>query len=689
MLGTEAPKAPRPLGDLSGPWILFVDNHVVAERTNVTRRYHAFEKDERNPLLKNGYVMGTVLPTEEGHGYRMWYSEYMGGNTYRILYATSDDGIRWEKPELVLPPNNLVNPQVIHTPQEQPQRRYKLIYVFMGEGGPKYYAQCSPDGIQWTYAKKDPILEWEGSDVGNFVWDQNTKQYIGYPKMKITCHADWRRSVGFSATQTFESWPPRPKPVLLPDYIDDNWVKADGQRTDFYGLCGFAYESMYLGFLWIFQIADDRDHGPIFIELVTSHDGVNWRRQAHPRQRILSPGAGAWDGGVVYTTNHPLVEGGTIKLYYGGAALTHGYEDNSWAVGLATLRKDGFASLDAEGSPGSVLTRKCLGMRGPLHVNYKTNHGGSLRAEVLDASGKVVPGYSKDACNELKGDSVDAVVTWKHHTELPKPETTDHPLQIRFVLQDASLYSFAAGDRVKVLSFDSGVLYTFEGDGGRSTVRNKLCPGEQDGRLLNNVAVVVDTANSAFGTSALKIDGNGNSNKPNALEIPGTTNLGTTFTLSAMAKMTNTARTRIFTSYRGEDDLGSYEVLFDVDPSRHDFPGLRAWIHDRYVQSGRVEIVRDKYHHFAMTYDDGYVRLYFDGQEVGRGPVDPGGPVCSYYDLRLGQDWGGTVSGTAEQQFAGYMDDILVLPQALKETDIKALFQQGAELYLAGVKPTR
>jgi hypothetical protein len=37
------------------------------------------------------------------------------------------------------------------------------------------------------------------------------------------------------------------------------------------------------------------------------------------------------------------------------------------------------------------------------------------------------------------------------------------------------------------------------------------------------------------------------------------------------------------------------------------------------------------------------------------------------------------------RQFAGYADDILVLPQALKKTDIDMLYRQGAERYLAGV----
>ena len=470
---------------------------------NVTRTPHAFDKHPHNPLLKDGYVMGTtVLPTEKRDGYRMWYSKYLGDNVYRILYATSDDGMKWKTRELG--PSNRVNPQVIDTPWEQdPRRRYKLIYVAPDEArDAKYYGACSLDGINWTPAKNDPILAWPRSDVGNFVWDPHTERYIGYPKMWITVHGTEenpnRRSVGFSATKTFESWPLTPeghsdlKVALVPDYIDDKWAKGS-QRTEFYGLCGFAYESMYLGFLWIFRVSDDChdvhgcNDGHIFIELVTSHDGLNWRRQADPRRPILPLTPGAWDGGMVFTTNHPLVEvkDGTIKLYYGGAALTHNNENNSWAIGLATLRKHGFASLDAEG-PGSVLTRKCLGMEGRLRVNCKTYHGGSLRAEVLDASGNVMDGYGKDECNELKGDLLDAVVTWKDKKKLP--ETKD-PLQIRFLLQDASLYSFAAGDsvNVKVLSFDSGVLYTFEGDAGKSTAQNKLCPGEQDGRLLNNV----------------------------------------------------------------------------------------------------------------------------------------------------------------------------------------------------------
>src|SRR6185312_5258280 len=88
-------KIARALGDLRGPWILFVDNHCVAELINVKRTPHAFVK-HKDPVLKGGYIYGTVLPTEKRDGYRMLYTEYTGNDTYRIRYATSKDGIQWQ-----------------------------------------------------------------------------------------------------------------------------------------------------------------------------------------------------------------------------------------------------------------------------------------------------------------------------------------------------------------------------------------------------------------------------------------------------------------------------------------------------------------------------------------------------------------------------------------------------------------
>ncbi len=456
------------LGDLTGPWILFVDDHAVAQKENVTRVYHPFTKHDQNPIMiadkpwegSTVYLYGTVLPAEDGTGYRMWYHSW-AENTYRMLYATSPDGLRWEKPALDLvdykgsKQNNILfrrthenhSPQVIHTPWEQdPAKRYRLVYYEYGRTPPRfttsgYFGLNSPDGIHWTDAKNGQAVLPDHGDVGNFGWDSLRDRYFGSPKIFDNVRGYRRRCVGFSATTDFEIWPPT-KLVLAPDEFDDSWVTTDSHKnahTDFYGMSGFAYESMYIGFLWVFRITDGNNDGPVFVELVTSHDGEHWTRQEEPRQPILPLGSeGSWDDGMLFTPNHPLVSDGMIKLYYGGFDVTHGSGGGNAAIGLATLRKDGFASLDAGQQQGSVTTNSFVSESGTLAVNY-TSSTGSLRAEILDEQGTVLAGYSRDECNVLTGDSIEAKVTWRSQERLPN---TASPIQIRFILRDAAIYSY-------------------------------------------------------------------------------------------------------------------------------------------------------------------------------------------------------------------------------------------------------
>jgi hypothetical protein len=469
--------AAEQLSDLTGPWQLFVDDYLIDGQENATRVYHAFDKHPKNPIMEAtkpwegtlAYIYGTVLPGEDGTGYRMWYHSWNDG-VYRMLYASSKDGMNWEKPALGLTEwkgskeNNILfqrthenhAPQVIYTPWEKdPQRRYKMLYYEYGRTPPDwtesgYYGAYSPDGIRWTDTGDSPVLLDPG-DVGNFVWDPHQKRYIGWPKKFTEVRGFRRRCVGVSATTDFESWP-ESKMAFVPDKFDDRWLHAEGAsypkdaHTDFYGLSAFPYESMYIGFLWVFPITNGKSDGPIFIELVTSRDGFEWRRQDEPRPPVLPCGPeGSWDDGMLFTPNHPLVEGDKIKLFYGGFDVTHGVDGAIGSVGIATLRKDGFASLDAAAKEAAVTTPPLTGAQGPLRVNYAAQ-GGWLRVEVLDADGKAVPGYGRADCKALTGDAVNAKVSWKKHDALPKDTA---PLHLRFVFKNTSLYSFAAGDTLQ------------------------------------------------------------------------------------------------------------------------------------------------------------------------------------------------------------------------------------------------
>ena len=477
LLLLPGPAAPRvraatSVDDLTGPWHLVVDDYPIISRTNLVRTYHPFDKYTNNPVLVAQqpweglvYLYGTVLPNETRTGYRMWYHTLRPSDTNNDgsleLYATSADGIHWTKPTLNLrswhgsTANNMFFTRptgggitsVMQTPWEtDPAQRYK----FMNYDTGGFYGAWSPDGIHVTDAPNNPVFT-GGSDVGQFSWDPRAQLYRGYVK---NSWYDWnglkRRAVALTTTTNIASWP-QESLILWPDPADDRWIiPGSVQRTHFYGLSAFAYESMYIGFLWIFRATElDGEMpgylvGPCFVELVSSHDGIHWIREEGDRPPLLALGAAwTWDDGMVFTARAPIVEGNTIKLWYGGFEEVHGSSltKTHGSIGFATLRKDGFASLNAGATAGTLLTKPITNASGALQVNCRAT-GGSLKVEVLDASSNVIPGYSQDDCIALTSDSVAQTVAWAAHPLLPAGETA---ISLRFILQNASLYSFMAG----------------------------------------------------------------------------------------------------------------------------------------------------------------------------------------------------------------------------------------------------
>lgn len=696
-----AAESRRSLNDLTGPWQLLVDDYAVAAKENVARSYHAFEKHPSNPIVKpdkpwegnNVYVYGTVLPTESGDGFRMWYHalpEVEGEDYYRLLYATSKDGLTWDKPGLGIveykgsKDNNIFVRRgkrdhilsVIHTPWEQdPKRRY-LMYNFDGDqpAGAGYMAAWSPDGIHWHDAADKPVFS-KGGDVGQFLRDFHTGQYVGYVKIGAQVSGMRRRAVGYIASKNPVEWSD-PRLILAPDTFDDRWAEGI-QRTSFYGLSAFSYETMYIGFLWVFRATDQTEgyfDGPFHCELVTSRDGVHWLRQEGDRPAILDVGPKeSWDDGMVTTATQPLVVGDKLWLYYGGIDGTHlPTKDTPWhsGIGLATLRKDGFASLDAKGRTGIVTTKRLANAKGPLHVNCAAK-GGSVRVEALDESGEVIPGYGRDDCSPITGDSVDTTVNWGGRKELPSARL----IRLRFVLDHASLYSFMAGARLQVREETPqpplAVLLTFE-EGWRDVL---AADGEQGITRHGDLRTTQEPDEVAFGKAALSIS---SPYSPlQTLEIDRARNLGTQFTLALMARTSEKRHVRLLSSY---DDLGAIkttELVFDCDPRGGCLNGLRLICKGIETASKPIRFDDGKYHHLAVTCDEGEVAFYLDGDPVGTGLIPGGEPVTIERNLRLGED----SQHANEQQFRGNMDDVLVLGRALNPGQIKAIATRGAEAF--------
>jgi hypothetical protein len=237
------------------------------------------------------------------------------------------------------------------------------------------------------------------------------------------------------------------------------WANADkldlpdpkiGDAPQLYSLSAVAYESILLG---AFQI----HLGPrnsicelgLFpkiteIKLGFSRDGFHWDRP--DRRAFIAPTRkdGDWDRGYVHTTTGVCLVVGD-KLYFPFTAYSgiapdgHRGMYTGASVGMAVLRRDGFASMDAKDKPGTLTTRAVTFNGTRLFVNAAPA-GGELRVEVLDEEGKVLPGWSKDECAAVSDDRTLQPVSWRSGRDLAGLK--GRKVKFRFHLTRGSLYAF-------------------------------------------------------------------------------------------------------------------------------------------------------------------------------------------------------------------------------------------------------
>ena len=252
----------------------------------------------------------------------------------------------------------------------------------------------SPDGLHWTFKEEIyPQLEF-----GRFVldlatdnfpmavgavfrtrWDPYLQKYIAHTKHVIG--PDWRfdpihkgRAVGWMESDDLIHWS-SPRIYIYPDSEDD---KIPGMYGT-YEADGFRYESMWLGCLSTISYIAEREglmpEKSHWIRLAGSRDGRHWYYLGN-REPLISAGQpGEWDTHYMRmlnlaTTGGPVERDDELWFYYWGRSKGESYPEHRLHLGVATLRKDGFASLNAKDSPGMVVTRPWVFEgKGRLFVN--------------------------------------------------------------------------------------------------------------------------------------------------------------------------------------------------------------------------------------------------------------------------------------------------------------------------------
>lgn len=217
-------------------------------------------------------------------------------------------------------------------------------------------------------------------------------------------------------------------------------------------------------------------------ELLFSRNNERWCRLADPGPLVANGAWGSWNGGRMLGWYGMPVEkdGWTWQLFGIGDSRPHLYSTfighrrryvtgdflkgrfdprilewpfwerlGSWegfatdaqthcrTVGGMRYRKDRWLALRAEAERGLLVTRVFQAGSG-LSLNARTQSGGELRVEVLDAGGHEIPSYCGADAARFSGDSLDASLTWRNGevTQLPAG-----PLRLRLRLTKADLFA--------------------------------------------------------------------------------------------------------------------------------------------------------------------------------------------------------------------------------------------------------
>ncbi len=462
---------------------LFVDDFLI-QKTNLTREYHSAKKFEGNPVFspfsedevggpenKRSVVYtghgGVFYDWEEGL-YKMYYrSGWLGG----LALATSKDMIHWERPDLGLAGGNLILPKghvytgedlltagsdncVWLDMQAPPSQRLKFLTCWLHapvDQRPKHttHSLHVSDGKTWSKGRPTGIV----GDYCSFFYNPFRKKWIysirisdgprGRCRYYAENHdflggADWSDAVYWTNTDRLDQ--PEPKGAY----------PGAGDPPELYSLSAIAYESIFIGMHQILRGPKNKvcDEGKFpkltDLEIGYSRDGFHWQRPCRQAFIAGERKEGVWDRAYVHAATGVFVVSGDKLIFpytsFSGIA-PNGYKGSytGSCIGIAFLRRDGFASMNALNKSGFLVTRPVVFSGSRIFINASAIYG-SIRVEVLDENMKAVFPFTMENCLPFSGDSTIAELKWRDGKNLAA--LAGKVVRFRFEVSNGSLYAF-------------------------------------------------------------------------------------------------------------------------------------------------------------------------------------------------------------------------------------------------------
>lgn len=421
----------------------------------------------------------------------------------RMLYAVSHNGVDFEKPSLgkvfidgqdtniyagyvegASPDANnpwadvgIHSAAVVIDPTST-SMRYRMLFS-LARAGQRHAMVCgySADGIDWQPYAERPTFGTSGgqlSDVSTITFDPATRLFLHYtrhggqmaagipeasPGMTAREGARFqtyfpgrpdlmnKRRVFRTVSADFLHWAD-PVAISTPDELIDNLDTAH------YGLSQFRVGAMHFGTLGVFHYVDNE----MDVRLLYSHDGIHFRPADNGRPFLEPRRGNSWDRHMVSIVSPPVRVGDEWYFYHGGSRSHHDWwwagpyeldhyearnpsDHVAFGMGIATLRFEGIASLDAVHPRAGRLVTRPLSFDGrTLSINARARRNGSIRIGLLDSSGNAIPGFGIEECVPFSGDAVRHKVRWDGQAELPAPAKLGQYRKFLVEVQEAEIF---------------------------------------------------------------------------------------------------------------------------------------------------------------------------------------------------------------------------------------------------------
>jgi len=358
--------------------LLVLDSRVIDKAENARLVIGTPVKDARNPLMPsdtpwenatNNYYPNVLWDADE-QLWKLWYKDVLADKDaiammekpstvhdvgWYLLYATSKDGLAWNKPTLGLHkfggmdtnavardcPNVGVFKDLHDT---DATRRYKRVFdVDLGQPRVSF----SADGIHWDADQEvQGFTAQQGDTHNNAFFDERSGKYLWFTKLYLG-----ERLVTRLESDDFIQW--KSSGLVLRSSLDE------GRSSQTYAMTVFPYGNIYLGYVMMYRVGNGRT---VDCELAWSPDSIHWQRVQAGTPFLKLGEKGSYDGGCIYAqAGPPVMQDGKLLIYYGGSPTVHLGWKRSGSLCLARLRDDGFAAYETvDAAKPSVLTTSLL-----------------------------------------------------------------------------------------------------------------------------------------------------------------------------------------------------------------------------------------------------------------------------------------------------------------------------------------